>query len=157
LKYPKFKDLDNRGILYLFRDRAEFEMCVARKCKLISLGNAFDASELTFSMDLISSLAIELWRLEKRIDKTKSTISSLVLDQHQRIKDILQKYEIETREYTDKYYDDGMSVKVLHVEEVNGLAAGKKKVIETIKPSIYYRGKIISHGEVIVGKSKEKE
>jgi len=161
--HPKFKvkilkdKPDNKGILYLFKDRAQFERCIASGCKLFSPDNAFDASELTFSMDLISSLAIELWRLEKRIDKVKGAIDSSITDQFQRIKDTLGKQEIEICEHTDADYNDGMSIKVLHVEEVDNLPSGKMKVIETVKPSIYCRGKVISHGEVIVGKSKEKK
>jgi len=160
---PKFKvkflkdKADNKGILYLFKDRAQFEKCIASGCKLFSADNAFDASDLTFSMDLISSLAIELWRFEKRIEKAKDTVDASITDQFQRIKDILAKQEIEICEHTDTDYDDGMSIKVLHVEEVPNLSPGKMKVIETVKPSIYYRGKVISHGEVIVGKSKEKD
>ena len=161
--HPKFKvkflkdKPDNKGILYLFKDRAQFERCIASGCKLFSADNAFDASELTFSMELISSLAIELWRLEKRIDKAKNTINTSITDQFQRIKDILGKQEIEICEHTNADYDDGMSIKMLHVEEVDNLPAGKMKIIETVKPSIYYRGKVISHGEVIVGKSKKKK
>ena len=158
IKLKGIKDKpDNRGILYLFKDRAQFERCVASGCKLFSADNAFDASELTFSMDLVSSLAIELWRLEKRIDKVKNSIDNSITDQFQRIKDILRKQEIEICEHTDADYNDGMSVKVLHVEDVDNLPPGKMKIIETVKPSIYSRGKVISHGEVIVGKSTKKE
>lgn len=160
--YPKFKvkilkdKPDSKGILYLFKDRAQLERCIASGCKLFSADNAFDASELTFSMDLISSLAIELWRLEKRIDKAKSSIDSSITDQIQRIKDIFRKQEIEICEHTGADYNDGMSIKALHFEEVDNVPVGKMKVIETVKPSIYFKEKIISHGEVLVGKSKEK-
>ena len=161
--FPKIKlkiikdKADNKGILYLFKDRAQFERCIASGCKLFSPDNAFDASELTFSMDLVSSLAIELWRLEKRIDKVKNSIDNSITDQFQRIKDILRKQEIEICEHTNADYNDGMSVKVLHVEDVDNLPPGKMKIIETVKPSIYSKGKVISHGEVIVGKSTKKE
>lgn len=160
--HPKFKvkifndKPNNEGILYLFKDRAQFERCVASGCKLFSLDNAFDASELTFSMDLVSSLAIELWRLEKRIDKAKTTIDNSITDQIQRIKDVFRKQEIEIREHTGADYNDGLSLKALHFEEFDNIPAGKMKVIETVKPSIYFKGKIISHGEVLVGKSNEK-
>ena len=146
-----------KGLLYFFKNRSQFDKCVAGGCKLISPENAHDASKFILSMDLISSLAIELWRLEKRIDNAKNNIDNSIADQFQRIKDILGKQEIEICEHTDSDYDDGMSVKVLHVEEINNLPPGKMKIIETVKPSIYYKGQVISHGEVIVGKSKKKE
>ena len=102
-------------------------------------------------------MSIEIWRFEKRINRVKDAIDKSITDQLQRIKDILQRQKIEICEHTGSDYNDGMSVKVLYVEEVGNLPAGEMKVIETVKPSIYYKGKIISHGEVIVGKSKEKE
>ena len=148
---------NDKGLLYFFKSKSQFDKCVAGGCKLISPDNARDASEFILSMDLVSSLSIELWRLEKRIDKVKSTIDNSITDQFQRIKDMLGKQDIEICEHTGAEYNDGMSVKVLHVEEVDNLPLGSMKVIETVKPSIYYRGQVISHGEVIVGKSKEKE
>ena len=160
IQKPKIKVVLNKkdkGLLYFFESRAQFDACVARGCKLISSENARDVSDFILSMDLISTLSIELWRLDKRIDKVKSSIDSSITDQFQRIKDMLRKQEIEMCEHTGTDYNDGMSVKVLHVEEVDNLPPGNMKIIETVKPSIYYRGQVISHGEVIVGKSKDKE
>lgn len=158
---PKIKivsNKDDKGLIYFFKDRAQFEKCVASGCKLISPENAHEVSELISSIELVSSLAIEMWRLNKRIDKAcvENNVDNSIVDQIQRIKDIFRKHEIEICEHTDADYNDGMSVKVLHVEEVDNLSPGKMKVMETVKPSIYFKGKIISHGEVIVGKSKEK-
>ncbi len=112
--------------------------------------------------DLVSSLAIEVWRLEKRIEiakMTKQGDSSIdmgsVGDQVQRIRDVFKKHDIEIHEYTGASYNDGLSLKVLHVEEMDSIPKGKMQVIETVKPSIYFKSKVIFHGEVIVGKAKE--
>ena len=43
---------------------------------------------------------------------------------------------------------------MLHIEEIDGLPEGKMQIIETIKPPVYLKGKVIFLGEVIVGKSK---
>lgn len=156
---PKIKIVfgkEDKGLLYFFKSRAHFDRCVAGGCKLISPENTRDASEFILSMDLIASLSIELWRLEKRIDKVKSTIDTSITDQFQRIKDMLGKQNIEICEHTGADYNDGMSVKVLHVDEVDNLPPGNMKITETVKPSIYYKGQVISHGEVIVSKSKEQ-
>jgi len=117
--------------------------------------NTFNANEL------VSSLAIEIWRLEKRVDKIKNVIetasgenSNSVLDQLQRIEDIFKRQEIEVHDHTGEAYSDGMSVKALHIEEVDSLMSGEMRIIETVKPSVYLKGQIISHGEVIVGKGK---
>lgn len=117
--------------------------------------NTYDANEL------VSSLAIEIWRLEKRIEKIRDLImqktdknTNSVLDQLQRVKDIFKRQEIEVHDHMDEGYNDGMSVKALHVEVVDNLPSGEMRIIETVKPSVYFKGQIISHGEVIVGKGK---
>jgi hypothetical protein len=155
------KSKDNKRLMYFFKDRAQFERCIASGCKLISRDNVFDESELTFFMDFVSSLAIEIWRLEKRFEKAKGDMTkgeksgiASIGDQIQRIKDIFKKQEIEICEHTGTAYNDGLSLKVLHIEEIDGLPEGKMQIIETIKPSVYLKGKVIFLGEVIVGKSK---
>ena len=52
-------------------------------------------------------------------------------------------------------YNDGLSLKVLHVEEMDNIPKGKMQIIETVKPSVYFKGQVVFHGEVIVGKAKE--
>ncbi len=155
---PKIINKNKSGLLYFFKDKTQFENCVKSKCSLVSEKNAYDASEFVSSIELVSSLAIEMWRLDKRIENANNTqnLDVSIIDQIQRIKDIFQKQEIEIKEHTGNDYNDGMSIKALHFEEVDNIPAGKMKVIETVKPSIYFKGKIISHGEVLVGKSKEK-
>jgi hypothetical protein len=159
IKFTKSKD--NKGLMYFFKDRAQFERCIAGGCKLISRDNVFEESEFTFFVDFISSLAIEIWRLEKRFEKVKGNMTKgensgiiSIGDQIQRIKDIFERQEIEICEHTGTIYNDGLSLKVLHIEEIDGLPAGKMQIIETIKPSVYLKGKVIFLGEVIVGKSK---
>jgi len=156
------KSKDNKGLIYLFKDRVQFERCIASGCKLISRDNVFEESELTFFMDFISSLAIEIWRLEKRFEKAKGDMTkdenseiASIGDQIQRIKDIFKRQEIEICEHTGAAYNDGLSLKVLHIEEIDGLPEGKMQIIETIKPSVYLKGKVIFLGEVIVGKAKK--
>lgn len=161
IQKPKIKVVLNKkdkGLLYFFESRAQFDACVARGCKLISSENARDVSDFILSMDLISTLSIELWRLDKRIENANNTqkLDSSIIDQIQRIRDIFRKQEIEIKPHTGDDYNDGMTIKALDFEEVDNIPAGKMKVIETVKPSIYFKGKIISHGEVLVGKSKEK-
>jgi len=159
IKFSKIKD--KKRLMYFFKDRAQFERCIASGCKFISRDNVFEESEFTFFMDFISSLAIEIWRLEKRFEKVKDDITkgeksgiTSISDQIQRIKDVLKKQEVEICEHTGTAYNDGLSLKVLHIEEIDGLPEGKMQIIETIKPSVYLKGKVIFLGEVIVGKSK---
>jgi len=164
---PKTKiseDRSNKGIWYFFQDRTQFERCIVSGCKLISRDNVFEDSELTFFIDFVSSLAIEIWRLEKRVQREKEDMIkgensgfTLIVDQMQRIKDVFKKQEIEICEHAGETYNDGLSLKVLHVEEMDGIPLGKMQIIETIKPSVYLKGKVIFPGEVIVGKAKENK
>src|SRR5665648_512359 len=107
---PKTKvseDRSNKGIWYFFQDRTQFERCIAGGCKLIARDNVFEDSELTIFMDFVSSLAIEIWRLEKRVQREKEDIEkggspgfSSIVDQMQRIKDVFKKQEIDISEHT---------------------------------------------------------
>ena len=120
-------------------------------------GDTYDVS------NLVATLAIEFWRLEKRLEKGKESLNeekerevNSVFDQIQRIKDVFKRQEIEVKEHTGDKYNDGMSVKALHFEEIDNLPEGEMKIIETIKPSVYFKGTAIFHGEVIVGKANKK-
>jgi len=162
IKFSKSKD--KKRLMYFFNDRVQFERCIASGCKFISRDNVFEESEFTFFMDFISSLAIEIWRLEKRFEKVKDDMTkgeksgiTSISDQIQRIKDVLKKQEVEICEHTGTAYNDGLSLKVLHIEEIDGLPEGKMQIIETIKPSVYLKGKVIFLGEVIVGKAKKNK
>jgi len=158
------EDQHNKGLWYFFQDRTQFERCITSGCKLISRSNVFEESEFTFFIDFISSLAIEIWRLEKKVQKEKEDTTknensefTSIVNQMQRIKDVFKKQEIEICEHSGTAYNDGLSLKVLHIEEINGLPEGKMQIIETIKPSVYLKGKVIFLGEVIVGKAKESK
>lgn len=145
-----FRDKKIKGTpLVIFGDPEQIKKLIAEH------KNAFDANEL------VSSLAIEIWRLEKRLDKVRDLIikdtdqnSYSVIDQMQRVKDIFKKQEIEVHDHNGESYNDGMSIKALHIEETDKLPSGELKVLETVKPSVYFKGQVISHGEVIVGKGK---
>ena len=157
----KYKPKNNKeGVLYLFENKAQFEKCMATGCKLFSSKNTYDATDLVNNIELISSMAIEIWRLEKRIEKSKERCkgegeaSIAISDQVQRIKDIFVKQEIEIKEHTGEVYNDGLSLNVLHFDEIETIPEGIERIIETVKPSVYYKGKIIHNGEVIVGKHK---
>ena len=69
--------------------------------------------------------------------------------------DFLIKHEVDIREYTGESYNDGLSLKAIHFETDENLPKGMMRIIETVKPSVYLKGSIILHGEVVVAKSKE--
>ena len=162
--YPKVKFIkkdQKKDMFYFLGDMETFNKCKS-SCGLIANGIIVDASGLILSPEIISSLAIEIWRLEKRLLNIKNSMyekigtdTEPVFDQIQRIKDFYSKHEIEVREHTGEDYNDGLSLRALHFETDDSMPKGKMKIIETVKPTVSLRGNIISHGEVVVVKSKE--
>ncbi|MDY0152135.1 MAG: hypothetical protein RBS43_07680 [Candidatus Cloacimonas sp.] len=56
---------------------------------------------------------------------------------------------IEIMDHINEYYDPGMSISVLAFQPTKGIS--RELIIETIKPTVYLKGKRIQMGEVIVG------
>jgi hypothetical protein len=148
--YPQFKVktvIPKEGILYYFKDRAQFERCIQKQCSLISSENAYEATEMRSAIDLVSSFATEIWRLEKRLNNIKEAVPQgyqvdldSLFDQIQRIKDIFQKEEVEIKDFLSGNYNDGMSVNVLHFEEDKSLPKGTMRIVETVRPTIIFKG-----------------
>ena len=66
--------------------------------------------------------------------------------------DIIVQTGVDIKNHTGDLFDSGMSIKVIAFQPTTGLT--REKIIETIKPSIYYNKKRIQMGEVIVGTPK---
>jgi hypothetical protein len=103
---------------------------------------------------LLADVGTGLWRLRQRMLKPGSTQP---LDEMRRayrhvesIWDALAQAGTEIQDHADAPFDAGMSLKVISIQPTPGLA--RERVIETIKPTIYYKGKHIQMGEVIVGR-----
>jgi hypothetical protein len=102
---------------------------------------------------LLADIGTGLWRLRQKLVKPGTTQP---LDEMRRpyrhlesVWDALAQAGEEIQDHTDKPFDSGMSLKVLSYQPTPGL--GRERVIETIKPTIYFKGKLIQMGEVIVG------
>ena len=149
--------------IILLADKELFERHKASGCPLAKSSEVFAPSDMNISLDLIKSIAVEMWRLEKRLVNSKAAICEKtevngepIFDQLQRIKDVLSKYEIVLVDHLGESYNDGMSSRPLHFEDDATLPKGSIKIVEIVKPSVYFKKNLISHGEVIVAKSKEK-
>lgn len=57
---------------------------------------------------------------------------------------------IQIQDHTGDPFNDGLALKVLTFQPM--LDINREQITETIKPSIYYKGKLIQVGEVIVGR-----
>jgi hypothetical protein len=100
----------------------------------------------------LADLGTHLWRLRGRmvVDETGEprqevrTPYRYLLSAWEDLKDL----GIEIQDHTRCDYAPGMALKVLAFEPQEGIT--RDIVVETIKPSIYFQGKAIQMGEVIV-------
>ncbi len=159
MEIPKINTKEEM-LFYGFKDPALFKACLAKQCPLVHSDNAVPANELNLGFKLITSFCIEMWRLEKRLkrlqnEEPKIDLSSF-FDQMQRIKDMFYREGIVVKDYVEEGYKEGISLKVLSFEDDPSLPAGVARIVETVRPTIFYNDKVISHGEVVVAKSTKK-
>ena len=108
-------------------------------------------------IDMAADIGTLVWRVQRRL----AAIGELP-KQLQRVSrdvestwDALTQRGIEIKDHTGRDYDAGMALRVITSQPVADLA--RQQIIETLKPTIYYRDKIIQMGEVIVGIPEETE
>lgn len=107
----------------------------------------------------LGDIGTGLWRLKQRMVKPGT---NQPLDGMQRafrhlesVWDALIQAGVEIQDHIDKPFHPGMSLKVVSYQPTPGLE--RERVIETIKPTIYFGGKLIQMGEVIVGQPEKHE
>jgi len=121
----------------------------------VSLGPASTREEEL--LDMAADVGTLVWRIKQRlaaIDELPKSLQKLSRDV-ERTWDALTQSGIEIKDHTGGDYDGGMALRVITSERVTGLA--RRQVIETLKPTIYYRDRIIQVGEVVVGLPDETE
>jgi len=107
----------------------------------------------------LADIGTGLWRLRQKMVKPGT---DQPLDEMRRpfrhlesVWDALVQAGTKIQDHTDKPFDAGLSLKVIAYQPMPGLA--RERVIETIKPSIYFKDKMIQMGEVIVGEPQKDE
>ena len=102
----------------------------------------------------LSELGTGLWRMRKSIvpegssepaEENRRTFRHL-----ESVWDALSEQGVEIKNHTGDVVVGGEALKIIAFQPTSGLI--RDQVIETIRPTIYYRGKMIQTGEVIVGK-----
>ncbi len=101
----------------------------------------------------IREIATSVWRLEKRMeyvaDHSKVT---KVTNAVNLMKDILKKQKIQIEDYTGKTW--GSPVIESTVVVIGGDPTG---IIRMVEPRIFYDGKILQHGKVVIEQKEDKE
>ncbi len=105
----------------------------------------------------LAELAIEVWRLELRLSKAinnlEDTQKKSIMVSLGKIKRYLEKQDIETIDFTNKKYNEGLSLEVLSIEKEKNL--DEEIITETIEPSVLLKGKVLKKAKVIVKKREE--
>lgn len=108
--------------------------------------------ELSPDTQNIVHLANDIWKLEQRLKNIEQHIPK---DDRQkfdssieRLKRYLEKNDIETKDYTEQKYNDGLNVEVLSVEKDESISG--QIVKETVNPAIFHKGQIIKKASVII-------
>jgi hypothetical protein len=101
----------------------------------------------------LASIATNTWKAKSRLKGADSVQGSSVLKRIngdiERIWNVLiEDLGLEIKDHTGKDYDYGMALKVVTTQPTAGI--NKERVTETIKPTIYWKNKIIQIGEVVV-------
>lgn len=123
--------------------------------ELIKSGFTFQEDETLFN--LVAELATGLWRLRRRLQGIPEGHEDVRRAKRicQAIWDAMEEKGIMVHDHNGEDYNPGMMVEVLTFQEDKALA--KEQVIETVKPSVFLRGRLIQWGVVIVGTPSKKE
>lgn len=102
----------------------------------------------------IADLAIELWRLEKRLVKIEDKLSidenKSLCNSVDKIRRFVQKNDIEIADYTGQVYNEGMNLDILSSEKDPGLKLKKSIIYETHEPAVSHKGVLIRKAKVII-------
>ena len=114
-----------------------------------------DDSGLTLKQQekLVVELATELWRLRNKLTKEGTDEPR---DEFRRLFrhvasawDMLADSKVEIHTHTGQLFRSGLAVEVVAFQPTEGIS--RETIIETVRPSIYFHGRHVQHGQVIVG------
>ena len=107
---------------------------------------------LSPSSQSLVELAIEVWRLEKRIQKSSEGLSD---DQKKafhnslsKLQRYLEKNDISVTDYTDAKYNEGLNLEILSIEKDPSIPHSIVK--ETHEPAVMHKGQLIKKAKVVV-------
>ncbi len=108
--------------------------------------------ELSPSTSSMVELAIEVWRIEKRLAKAKSSLTD---DQNKAFENsanklhrYLNKNDITFADYTDQKYNEGLNLDILSIEKDSSISESIIK--ETHEPAVMHKGQLIKKAKVVV-------
>ena len=102
-------------------------------------------------IDMAKDLGTLIWRIRRRLQSPEITpkITNKISLDMDSVLTTLTNNGIDIKDHTGDNYYDGMALHVIASQPLEGLT--DKKIIETLRPTIYYQKKVVQRGEVIVG------
>ncbi|MDD5701287.1 MAG: hypothetical protein PHU23_04465 [Dehalococcoidales bacterium] len=100
---------------------------------------------------LTAEIGTTAWRLQRRLTTTSETSDTIkrVSRDLESVWDALIQGGLEIKDHTGEKYDGGMALNVIAFQPTPGIT--KEQVIETIKPTIFHKNKMVQMGQVVVG------
>ncbi len=153
---PTKKEEEFRKLV--LKEISSIRLQIAQVRKDIQYSIAPQFLEMSIQAEDLVELAIELWRMENKINKilpsvTKEQQESLV-NSLNKLKRYLEKNDIEIVDHTNQKYEEGENLEILAVEKDPNIA--EMLVKDTKEPTILHKGEVIHIGKVIVvGKAEE--
>lgn len=102
-------------------------------------------------LDMAVDVGTLVWRIQRRLSDISELPANLrrVSRDLEATWDALTQSGIEIKDHNNQEYHPGMALRVITSQPVASLT--RQQIIETLKPTIYYKDKILQMGEVIVG------
>jgi hypothetical protein len=108
--------------------------------------------EISPSTQSLIELAVEVWRIEKRLAKATESLSG---DQNKafenstaKLRRFLDKNDITFTDYTDQKYNEGMNLDILSIEKDPSISESVIK--ETHEPAVLHKGQVVKKAKVVV-------
>jgi hypothetical protein len=119
-----------------------------------STPSANPAPELDELLRLLTAVSTELWRMRKRMVQPGTNQPraemELCFQPLERACDALDDAGLLIRDHTGEPFDSGLALTCLLFQPTEGV--DREQVLETVKPTIRYRDRLLQVGEVIVAK-----
>ena len=108
--------------------------------------------KLDVPLDALIELAIESWRLEHWLaGLPPERVASKLRHVARRLQKFLSGRELTALDLTGQKYEPGMAVEVLEVLPDESWRAEEKLIVEMVAPVIFWRGRVVRHGQVVIG------
>lgn len=108
---------------------------------------------------MISRLALHVWRAKGRLyDPATGEVREEMHKMQRHIQgaiEVLEQAGVRLEDWSGKAYDVGLPIKVLSYQPMPDLV--QDTIIETLRPAILWKGRMIQMGEVIVGTPAKQE